>query len=92
MERIRLLQEKIKEKTGKDVKINLFGENFFFWMNLWTCEKVNFTFKLLLIDLDKSSDKELKELQDKYNISINLNSNNNPAMKAAGVIYFKFYD
>jgi hypothetical protein len=30
MERIRLLQEKIKEKTGKDVKINLFGENFFF--------------------------------------------------------------
>lgn len=26
MERIRLLQEKIKEKTGKDVKINLFGK------------------------------------------------------------------
>ena len=25
MERIRLLQEKIKEKTGKDVKINLLG-------------------------------------------------------------------
>ena len=24
MERIKLLQEKIKEKTGKDVKINLF--------------------------------------------------------------------
>ena len=29
MERIRLLQEKIKEKTGKDVKINLFGKFFF---------------------------------------------------------------
>jgi hypothetical protein len=26
MERIRLLQEKIKQKTGKDVKINLFGK------------------------------------------------------------------
>jgi hypothetical protein len=26
MERIRLLQEKIKEKTGKDVKINLMGK------------------------------------------------------------------
>ena len=91
MERIRLLQEKIKEKTGKDVKINLFGEDFF-WMNLWTFYKVNFTYKLFLIDLDKSSDKELKELQDKYNININLNLNNNPAMKAGGVIYFKFYD
>lgn len=28
LERIRLLQEKIKEKTGKDVKINLIGEIF----------------------------------------------------------------
>lgn len=27
MERIRLLQEKIKEKTGKDVKINLMGNS-----------------------------------------------------------------
>lgn len=27
LERIRLLQEKIKEKTGKDVKINLMGKN-----------------------------------------------------------------
>lgn len=26
MERIRLLQEKIKEKTGKDVSINVFGK------------------------------------------------------------------
>jgi hypothetical protein len=25
LERIRLLQEKIKEKTGKEVKVNLFG-------------------------------------------------------------------
>jgi hypothetical protein len=30
MERIRLLQEKIKEKTGKDVKINLLGNLFCF--------------------------------------------------------------
>lgn len=26
MERVRLLQEKIKEKTGKDVEINVYGK------------------------------------------------------------------
>lgn len=30
LERVRLLQEKIKEKTGKDVKINLIGTKFIF--------------------------------------------------------------
>ena len=28
LERIRLLQQKIKAKTGKDIKVNLFGKFF----------------------------------------------------------------
>jgi len=39
MERIRLLQEKIKEKTGQDVKVNLFGN--------WQHHKVCLLFDLM---------------------------------------------
>lgn len=49
MERIRLLQEKIKEKTGKDVKINLFGKSKKF---LILKKKINFYIK------DHASDKK----------------------------------
>lgn len=43
MERIRLLQEKIKEKTGKDVKINLLGNlffNFFYYKKIYISKNI----------------------------------------------------